>query len=110
MNQPNSKRKISPDNNVPGSEDPLKKKNKFNIYWIYGILFLSIIAYNMYRGVNSTGLETDQQKFYEMLKQGDVEKIKTIRNKKLVRIFYACLFNFKINFAYRDIVMMDDRD
>ena len=87
MNQPNSKRKISPDNNVPGSEDPLKKKNKFNIYWIYGILFLSIIAYNMYRGVNSTGLETDQQKFYEMLKQGDVEKIKTIRNKKLVRIF-----------------------
>ncbi len=87
MNQPNSKRKISPDNNAPGSEDPLKKKNKFNIYWIYGILFLSIIAYNMYRGVNSTGLETDQQKFYEMLKQGDVEKIKTIRNKKLVRIF-----------------------
>ncbi len=86
MNQPNSKRKISPDN-VPGSEDPLKKKNKFNIYWIYGILFLSIIAYNMYRGVNSTGLETDQQKFYEMLKQGDIEKIKTIRNKKLVRIF-----------------------
>ena len=79
MNQP--KRKITPDN-IPGQgEDPLKKKNKFNIYWIYGIVFLSIIAYNMYRGVNSTGEETDQQKFYEMLKQGDVEKIKTIRNK-----------------------------
>src|ERR1700712_4535921 len=87
MNQPSNKRKISPDN-VPGQgEDPQKKKNKFNIYWIYGIVFLSIIAYNMYRGVNSTGVETDQQKFYEMLKQGDVEKIKTIRNKKLVRIF-----------------------
>ncbi|MFT3909958.1 MAG: ATP-dependent zinc metalloprotease FtsH [Ferruginibacter sp.] len=85
MNQP--KRKISPDN-IPGQgEDPQKKKSKFNIYWIYGIVFLSIIAYNMYRGVNSTGVETDQQKFYEMLKQGDVEKIKTIRNKKLVRVF-----------------------
>src|ERR1700712_4476683 len=84
MNQP--KRKISPEN-IPGQgEDPQKKKSKFNIYWIYGIVFLSIIAYNMYRGVNSPGVETDQQKFYEMLKQGD-EKIKTIRNKKLVRIF-----------------------
>lgn len=87
MNQQGNKRKISPDN-VPGQgEDPLKKKNKFNIYWIYGIIFLSIIAYNMYKGVNSPGVETDQQKFYEMLKQGDIEKIKTIRNKKLVRIF-----------------------
>ncbi|MEO8772291.1 MAG: ATP-dependent zinc metalloprotease FtsH [Ferruginibacter sp.] len=88
MNQPTNKRKISPENNVPGQgDDPQKKKSKFNIYWIYGIVFLSIIAYNMYRGVNSTGEETDQQKFYEMLKQGDVEKIKTIRNKKLVRVF-----------------------
>ncbi|MBC7537101.1 MAG: AAA family ATPase, partial [Ferruginibacter sp.] len=86
MNQPNNKRKNSPEN-VPGSGEDPKKKNKFNIYWIYGLVFLSIIAYNMYRGVNSTGVETDQQKFYEMLKQGDVDKIKTIRNKKLVRIF-----------------------
>ncbi len=89
MNQGN-KRKISPDNNNvpgPGGDEPQKKKSKFNIYWIYGIIFLSIIAYNMYRGVNSNGVETDQQKFYEMLKQGDVEKIKTIRNKKWVRVF-----------------------
>ncbi|MBS1743415.1 MAG: ATP-dependent zinc metalloprotease FtsH [Bacteroidetes bacterium] len=85
MNQP--KRKISPDNMPGQGDDPQKKKPKFNIYWIYGIVFLSIIAYNMYRGVNSPGVETDQQKFYEMLKQGDIEKIKTIRNKKLVRVF-----------------------
>lgn len=87
MNQPGSKRKISPDNIPPMGDDPQKKKSKFNIYWIYGIVFLSIIAYNLVRGVNSTGVETDQQKFYEMVKQGDVEKIKTIRNKKLVRVF-----------------------
>jgi cell division protease FtsH len=87
MNQPGNKRKISPDNIPPSGEDPQKKKNKFNIYWIYGIVFLSIIAYNLFRGVNSTGVETDQQKFYEMVKQGDVEKIKTIRNKKMVRVF-----------------------
>ena len=86
MNQQNPKRKISPDNVPPTGEDP-QKKNKFNIYWIYGIVFLSIIVYNFARNVNSAGIETDQQKFYEMVKNGDVEKIKTIRNKKLVRIF-----------------------
>ena len=41
----------------------------------------------MIRGVNSSGIETDQQKFYSMVIHGDVEKIKTIRNKKLVRVF-----------------------
>ncbi len=37
MNQPDNKRKISPDNIPPTGEDPSKEKNrKFNIYWIYG--------------------------------------------------------------------------
>ena len=80
--------KSTPPNNVPPTgEDPQKKKSKFNIYWIYGIVFLAIISYNLFRGVNTTGVETDQQKFYTMLKQGDVDEIKTIRNKKLVRVF-----------------------
>ncbi|MEO6583592.1 MAG: ATP-dependent zinc metalloprotease FtsH [Ferruginibacter sp.] len=87
MNQPsNNKRKVLPDG-IPPSDDPQKKKNKFNVYWIYGIIFLSLITYNLVRNVNSTGIETDQQKFYEMVRQGDVEKMKTIRNKKIVRIF-----------------------
>jgi cell division protease FtsH len=90
MNQQDPNKKYGPDNTPPnggGGEDPLKKKNKFNIYWIYGILFLAIVAWNMVRGVGSTGVETDQQSFYEMIKQGDVEKVKTIRNTKRVRIF-----------------------
>ncbi|MEO6406342.1 MAG: ATP-dependent zinc metalloprotease FtsH [Ferruginibacter sp.] len=86
MDQQNTKRK-TPDNQPAGGDDPLKKKPRFNIYWFYGILLLSIIAYNFYRGVNSTGIETDQQKFYAMNSQGDVEKIKTIRNKKIVRVW-----------------------
>ncbi len=84
MNQ-NSKKKLPP-GNIPPLDDP-KKKNKFNIYWIYGILFILMIAYNLFRNVNTAGVETDQQKFYIMNKQGDVDKIKTIRNKKLVRVW-----------------------
>ena len=81
-----SKRK-TPDNIPPTGDEPDKKKNRFSIYWIYGIIFLSIIAYNLFRGVNSSGIETDQESFYTMVKQGDVEMIKTIRNQKLVRVF-----------------------
>ena len=47
----------------------------------------SIIAWNFFRTVSSAGIETDQQKFYAMVLQGDVVKMKTIRNKKIVRVF-----------------------
>lgn len=85
MNQDNN-RKYNPENN-PAGNDPQKKKPRFNIYWIYGLIFISIVGYNLIRGVSSAGIQTDQQKFYEMVKQGDVEQIKTIRNKKIVRVF-----------------------
>jgi AFG3 family protein len=86
--QNNSNKKITPDNPPPTGEDP-KKKSRVNIYWIYGILFVGIVAYNMYRGVGTEGILTDKLKFYEMVKQGDVEKIVIISNKtpSLVRIF-----------------------
>ena len=64
-----------------------KKKPKFNIYWIYGIAFAALIGYNWMRGVAVAGVETSEVKFYEMVKMGDVEKTKTIRNKNLVRVF-----------------------
>jgi AFG3 family protein len=88
MNQQSSNRKPGPDNNTPPTgDDPQKKKSKFNIYWVYGLFVIGLIAIQLYRGVGSSGVETDQQKFYEMIKQGDVERIKTIRNTKKVRIF-----------------------
>ncbi|HMU09155.1 MAG TPA: ATP-dependent zinc metalloprotease FtsH [Ferruginibacter sp.] len=86
MNQ-DSNRKYNPDNIPPKGDDPNKKRSRFNIYWIYGIIFLSIVGYSLFNNVSSAGIETDQQKFYSMLLQGDVTKIKTIRNKKIVRVF-----------------------
>jgi cell division protease FtsH len=88
MNQQNSNKKPNPDNIPPTGEDP-KKKNRFNIYWIYGIIFVGILAYNMVRNVNPEGLATDKLKFYEMVKQGDVEKIVIVSNKtpSVVRVF-----------------------
>ena len=70
-----------------GDDNQSKNKNRFNIYWIYGIVFAAIVGYNFLRTATGTGVETNQVKFTELVKQGDVEKITTIRNKKIVRIF-----------------------
>jgi cell division protease FtsH len=87
MNQTEKKNQKS---NSPIGEDPNKKKNKFNIYWIYGIVFLCIISYNLFRGVDIGGVEISYPNQYQqMLNNGDVKSIKIISNKKLVRIFVA---------------------
>jgi cell division protease FtsH len=79
-------RKPNP-NNIPTGDDQSKNKNRFNIYWVYGLVFAAIVGYNLFKSTSNTGVETDQIKFNEMVKQGDVDKIKTIRNKKIVRVF-----------------------
>ena len=67
MNQQDNKRKFNPDNIPPKGDDSNKKKPRFNIYWIYGIIFLTIIGWNFFRTVSSAGIETDQQQFYKMV-------------------------------------------
>ena len=88
MNQQNTNKKFGPENTPPTGEEP-KKKNRLNIYWIYGIIFVGLIAYNMYRGVGTEGIATNKLKFYEMVKQGDVEKILIVSNKtpSIVKVF-----------------------
>ena len=78
-------RKINP-NNIPGTDEDPKKRPRFNVYWIYGLLFAVIVAYNVYRGSNTAGAETNIEAFKELAKQGDVTEIKIIRNKKIVRV------------------------
>ena len=86
--KPLPKRKFNPDNIPPiGDDNQQKNKNRFNIYWIYGLVFAGILVYNFTRNFSSAGIETNQIKFTELVKQGDVESIKTIRNKKIVRVF-----------------------
>ncbi len=117
MNQQDPNRKFNPDNIPPKGDDPQKKKSRFNIYWVYGILFVGIVVFNLYRNVNSAGVDTSLEAFKEMIRQGDVEEYKIIRNKKVVRItlskdslknkaaFYQKLLNnTKNEKAYEDAV------
>ncbi|MEO7768056.1 MAG: ATP-dependent zinc metalloprotease FtsH [Ferruginibacter sp.] len=81
-------RKPNPNNTPPsGDDNQSKNKSRFNIYWVYGLVFAAIVGYNFVRSASSTGIETNQIVFAELVKQGDVDKITTIRNKKIVRVF-----------------------
>jgi cell division protease FtsH len=86
MNQENQQ-PTPPQKKTPFGEDP-KKKNKFNIYWIYGIILVVLISYNLLRSVDVGGIViTNPGQFEEMLTKGDINTIKIIRNKKIVRVF-----------------------
>lgn len=74
-------------NGLPGSDEDQKKRPRISIYWIYGLIFAAIIGYNLFRTTSGSGVEMDNTQFYAMLKQGDVDQIKTVGNKKIVRVF-----------------------
>jgi AFG3 family protein len=93
MSQQN--RKFDPNNIPPIGDD--KKKPKFNIYWIYGLIFVAIVGWNLFRTVQTAGIEISRQALPQMLKNGDVlpqlptAKNKTgivaIKNKDIVRLY-----------------------
>jgi AFG3 family protein len=80
-------KRLNPGNNT-GSDDDPKKRPRISIYWIYGIIFAAIIGYNLYKNTNGgSGVEIENIQFFAMVKQGDVDQIKTVGNKKMVRVF-----------------------
>jgi AFG3 family protein len=83
MSQQNSNRKFDPNNIPPLGDD--KKKPKFNIYWIYGLIFVSIIGYTLFKNVDAAGVTTDIGRTKTMILQGDVDTI-VIINKKNVYV------------------------
>ena len=105
MNQSNNN--PTPQGNPsPNGGDPQKKKNRFNIYWIYGIVFLCLIAYNLFRSVNTGGTEISYPSQYQqMLNNGDVKSIKIISNKKLVRILISADSLKKKSDYYKSIIL-----
>ena len=78
-------KRLNPANNT-GPEDDPKKRPRISIYWIYGIIVAAIIGFNLYRNTNEKA-EIENTQFFEMLQKGDVDQIKTVGNKKIVRVF-----------------------
>ncbi len=64
-----------------------QNKNSFNQYWIYGGIIFMFLLINFFSGTSGSDTSsTTPSKFFEYVKDGDVEKIEII-NKREVRVF-----------------------
>ncbi len=69
----------------PGNKPGGPSKPKFNSYWIIGIILLAMIGIQFLSSGNNLK-EMDSNRFFQVLKKGDVEKI-VIVNKEKVEIY-----------------------
>ena len=78
-----------PEHNNSKKKGPLgdgPKLPKFNIYWIYGLIALSLLSarfFQMAPDVNTIS----HNEFVKLMTSGDVEKYVKVENKKVVRIY-----------------------
>jgi cell division protease FtsH len=78
---------------IKGSENPEDKKGtkkvpKFSITWIYAIVAIFILGYQLMRGVTPEAKEITEFQFRrDMLLNNDVDKIEPVMNKNMVRIY-----------------------
>jgi len=94
MNSNKSSATLTPqDNNTPPANDnnnsgyPSGRKPKFNIYWLYIVLFAVFIGMQFLNLGSNKQAEIDYRTFaYDMLQPGDVEKIVVI-NKEVAEIY-----------------------
>jgi AFG3 family protein len=115
--QPTGKPNLTP-NNIPGLGGDPKKKTKFNIYWIWGIVLVALIAYNFNRTVVTSGIEVNQAYLYDILKAGDiVQDLKSdnkktglvvIRNSDIARAYLNKANISKRDSFYKSIMTPDD--
>jgi cell division protease FtsH len=71
--------------NRPGNKPGPPGKPKFNSYWIIGIILLAMIGIQ-FLGSGNNLKEIDNNRFFQILEQGDVEKI-VIVNKEKVEVY-----------------------
>ncbi|MFK8101472.1 MAG: ATP-dependent zinc metalloprotease FtsH [Saprospiraceae bacterium] len=63
------------------NKDKKPSDSRFNSYWIYGLLALSLLALNFYSLTSSSKEEIGWREFKEMAIKGDVEKFEIINKK-----------------------------
>ena len=76
-----------PENKKSENKKPEMKKPKFNSYWIYGIIILIFLGFQLFGGSSwSEPKKTTQSEFISYLKSGDVDKIQII-NRSIAKVY-----------------------
>lgn len=61
-------------------------KSKINSYWIYGVLIVSILVFNIFMYSSSAVPPTSLENFKEMVKAGDVKDVEVV-NARTINVF-----------------------
>jgi AFG3 family protein len=70
----------------PEDGQPPRKGPRFSIYWIYAIIFMVLIGFQLFGSFSTNLKEIDQDRFTEMLKQDDIKKYIVINNRNKVKV------------------------
>ncbi len=71
-----------------GDDKGQRRGPKFSIYWVYGIVALLLVGYQLLKGVAPTANVITDLKFRdEMLVNNDIQKLELVRNKDVVRVY-----------------------
>jgi cell division protease FtsH len=71
-----------------GSDESPRTGPRFNIYWIYGLVLVFLIGYQILQGVTPDATVITDLKFkQDMLSRNHVERIEPVKNKDVVRVY-----------------------
>ena len=72
-----------------GGDDKTPRRGpRFSIYWVYGIVAIVLVGYQIYKGTSSNATITNDLVFrQQMLVNNDVDRLELVRNKDLVRVY-----------------------
>ncbi|GAB5552677.1 MAG: ATP-dependent zinc metalloprotease FtsH [Saprospiraceae bacterium] len=71
------------ENNNNGADNrPGGNNNRFNSFWIYGIIALAIIGFQLISNMGTTQEQVDEYRLKQMVVKNDVEKILVINEKQ----------------------------
>src|SRR5580700_278215 len=87
--KPNDRSNFPRFNRTKGDDDSNPKKGpKFNIYWVWGVIAIVLIALEYFSPFSPDAKQIDELEFRkDMLAKGDVDKLELIPNKGVVRVY-----------------------
>ena len=66
---------------------PWSIKNKINLYWIYGLIFICLLVPRFFQLSSNITITSELEFKQIMLLYGDVELLEFVENKKIVRVY-----------------------
>jgi ATP-dependent metalloprotease FtsH len=73
--------------NPNNRKKPAGKAPQFNFYWIYAIIFILLIAINLFNWTPSANKLTNQDAYKELIEKGYVERITIVQNEGIAEIY-----------------------